>query len=346
MRHLLRLLAICAVGVIPAPSGFAASLQAQDQQQTSTASTTVGRTEPGKGKEGPDRPQGKPPYEVERQMGRGGNNSNGTFSPAMPHPDVDIGENTEEPKWSPPDRIKNPWSQQTNDEVPDASELGPNSSGPNAGKENKKNPTIPAEPPENNGQEQGRADPGVIAACVAWGSVSGLIAGPWLVWRKFRHGIAGRPYGDVSRGIRVSQSSRPWLRGIADPTIFQPELALRDKLISQDELRSLRSRYLVTGNFSFSMILPTLLGIYLASVNTFSGGRVASLMRFEWTMLVSFLVSTFLSSYALDQRHKFRAEYRLVVRKGWEQARAREGETPLEISDSNEAGAAGAEAGE
>jgi len=363
MRPWLRLLSLFAVGMMAPYTGSAASQQTANQH-TSAGSAKSGQMAPAEntpGKEGGE-PKPKPRYEVERQMGRGKiDNDNGDIPPAIPPPEAaSIRENTDKQKWAVPERITHTSSprqarEANQEKAPDSRDLRSKTcgSGPCENQEEGQPQIIEEGRPQiikassekGHGPWQGQGDPGLIAACVASGAIMGLIAGPWLVWRKFRIGHGGRPYGDISKEPGQPNPARLWLQGIADPTIFQPELALRDKLILPEELRSLRSRYLVTGNFSFSMMLPTLFGIYLASVNTVSGPGAGLLMRFLWPTALSFLTSTFLSSYALDQRHRFRAEYRLVVRKGWEQARAKEGESRLEGSPSGEAGAAGAGAG-
>ena len=61
----------------------------------------------------------------------------------------------------------------------------------------------------------------------------------------------------------------------------------------------------------------------------------------DWPALAALVGTTFLTSYALDRRHKFRAEFRLLVRKGWEEAQAKQVIVPSAFNPFEAPGAAG-----
>jgi hypothetical protein len=143
---------------------------------------------------------------------------------------------------------------------------------------------------------------------VGVGSLVGLAASVAFLNLRFAKKRATRPYGDLSR-LRLQDKdpvSQPW-QAVEDPTVFQFESALRRKLITQEEFRDLQSKYLIAGNFTFSMLFPMLLALVILTTGTGAW--------YQWIAVsaTGALLTAALTTYAIDQRHQFRSEYRTLI---------------------------------
>jgi hypothetical protein len=103
-----------------------------------------------------------------------------------------------------------------------------------------------------------------------------------------------------------------WEAAGPDKSDFQLQNALRHNLISDREFRELRSKYLIAGNFSFSMLLPLLMMVVL-----FTAGLSLRLVFLVPVAAAAFTM--LLTTYAVDRRHQFRSEFRAVIVQRWEE---------------------------
>jgi hypothetical protein len=154
-------------------------------------------------------------------------------------------------------------------------------------------------------------------AIVGVGSLAGLFGSLLILKYRFAKMLANRPNGDVTRSRLFSrkQPPQPWQKATADPGIFQLQGALRSNLISRDEYSDLRSKYLIAGNFGFSMLMPTLLALVLITMNVGQWYEQAAIS------VAGALVTTLLTTSALDRRHQFRSEYRTTILRNSTQGR-------------------------
>lgn len=177
-------------------------------------------------------------------------------------------------------------------------------------------PANPSEPFEPLGETLAYSLVG-IGLC----TLTGFVISFFLLKLTFSQTYGSRPNSDAPRAkpqdtIDQSNTTRPSARkAMPDPGVFQTQTALREKLISADEYRELKSRYLTASDLSFSMLLPSLLlMIYFAlSARTWA----------PWWIYPSVTVVTaFLTTFALDRRHKYQSEYRTLILRNWRQQRA------------------------
>ena len=156
-----------------------------------------------------------------------------------------------------------------------------------------------------------RAGSGPISAVavVATGAFIGLLGSIWILKLRFSHELYTRPNGDLARAHLFTKNLpyQSWNTSGYDKADFQLQNALRKKLITNEEFRELRTKYLIGGNFSFSMLLPILLALVLITANASEW--------FEKTLIsvVGAVTTTLLTTYAVDRRHQFRAEYRTLI---------------------------------
>jgi hypothetical protein len=152
-------------------------------------------------------------------------------------------------------------------------------------------------------------NPLLAVAFVGVGSILGLSGSIFIVKYQLAGRLAARPNGDLLRK-KLFAKSTPADNLPPHPVktnLFQLQSAMRRKLISPDEFRDLRSKYLVPANFSFSLLVPTLLALAYFSIG-------ATNWWAAWVMsAVGSVVTALLTTYALDRRHQFRSEYRTLI---------------------------------
>jgi hypothetical protein len=151
-------------------------------------------------------------------------------------------------------------------------------------------------------------NPILAVAVVGIGGLLGLGGSILIVKHQLAERFAARPNGDPLRSKSInettpSENSPPLVK----PDVFQLQTALRRKLITTDEVRALRNKYLLSANFSFSLLVPTLLALAYFSIGA-SSWLVAAMMS-----ATGALVTALLTTYALDRRHQFRSEYRTLI---------------------------------
>ena len=140
------------------------------------------------------------------------------------------------------------------------------------------------------------------------GGLIGFIGSVPILRNRFASPLLTRPNGDVSHSSFDEKSrSQPWQKAVKDTKIFQLQNALRQNLISREEFRELRNKYLISGNFAFSMLVPISFGLVLLTTN--SGHWYESV----GVSIFSALITVLLVTYAVDRRHQFRSEYRSVI---------------------------------
>jgi len=156
----------------------------------------------------------------------------------------------------------------------------------------------------------GGTSPSWAIAMVGASALIGLFGS--LLVLKYRFAREFRANGDVTRSKLFhkqsgTQSTQPWQKKGVDPGVFQFETALRRELISRAEFRELRSRYVIAGNFCFSMLAPLWLMLILIATGV---GQWYQRLAVE---IAATLVTMLLTTFALDRRHKFRSEYRTLI---------------------------------
>lgn len=152
------------------------------------------------------------------------------------------------------------------------------------------------------------SSPALAMSVTALGFFVGLVSSVGMLKRRFAQPLEKRPYGDRSKSASDStaDSSAAWMPEGVKPETFQLQSALRNKLLTEEDYRDLRSKYLVAGNFGFSMLLPIELGLgYLMAGQGF--------FIYLGLSVINVVLTFTLTTYALDRRHQFRAEYRTLI---------------------------------
>jgi hypothetical protein len=141
---------------------------------------------------------------------------------------------------------------------------------------------------------------------VGLGSLAGLLGSVMILKLRFAKPLATRLYGDVApKGLwRKEPLVRSWAM-YADNLQFNT--ALRKSLISREEFHELRSKYWVAGNFSFSMLVPMFFALVLMTMTADKWDEKLAIS------VVGTFLTTSLTTYAVDRRHKFRSEYRTLI---------------------------------
>lgn len=144
----------------------------------------------------------------------------------------------------------------------------------------------------------------VIAAGVVVGFAMSMVVLKYGLAKKF----CSRPFGDhvKKKYFTREENSSSWLPENLSIKTFQLETAVRNKLITPTEYTNLRSNYLVSGNFGFSMLIPVVLGAVCLTVGTDSSMALA-------ISAVVAIMTAVLTVYALDRRHEFRSRYRTLI---------------------------------
>jgi hypothetical protein len=140
------------------------------------------------------------------------------------------------------------------------------------------------------------------------GTFVGLAASLVVLKYSLAKRFESRPFGDRVRKTFLAgqDNSTSWVPENLHIETFQFETAVRDELITPTEYRNLRSKYLVSGNFGFSMLIPVVLGNVYLTIG----------MGFWMALATSSVVAgltTVLIVYAVDRRHEFRSQYRTLI---------------------------------
>jgi len=152
-------------------------------------------------------------------------------------------------------------------------------------------------------------NPVLVVTVVGMGGLFGLSASIFIVKNQLAGRLAARPNGDRLRSKSFTKGTPS--EGLPPPflksDVFQLQTAIRRQLISNDEYRALRNKYLLPANFSFSLLVPTLLALAYLSLSAINFWVV-------WVMSsIGAVVTALLTTYALDRRHQFRSEYRTLI---------------------------------
>jgi nitrogen fixation-related uncharacterized protein len=147
---------------------------------------------------------------------------------------------------------------------------------------------------------------------VLGGGLVGFVGSIPILRYRFARQLVSRPNGDVSRSRSDERSEtqswqQPWQTAVEDTKVFQFQNALRRNLISREEFRELRNKYLIPGNFAFSILVPISLALVLIAANS------AHLYQMVPVSLFSAVLTALLVTYAVDRRHHFRSEYRTLI---------------------------------